>query len=216
MKKILLCILICLSANVSVFSQEYKKGDILGEGSLILAYPLLGLWRGEFNMKDHTTGTTHDAKLGGFSMGLGMKGLYFLTDHLALGLNASNMFFPQKLASGFELDVRTNIFNAMVLSRYYFNPHSKAKYYVTLAMGIADTTTEVYMAKKEKFHELGFAGLLGLGFDYPIKNNYFCGLEISYHHNTFHDRKTSSEGHDIELYPRANFFAFSYHISKKF
>ncbi|WP_424243905.1 outer membrane protein W [Elusimicrobium posterum] len=198
------------------FATEYVAGDIVAGMRLNTAYPLLGLWKGEFDVLEEPNTEAHDAKLGKLAAGMGIDAVYFLTDNLAVGVSAMNDFFDKRIASGVAKEVSTNIFNVMFLTRYYFNPQDKVKLYVPLAVGMANTAVTIEMLKDEKFYYTGFAAHIGAGVEYYIKNGVSLGAEVLYRHNVFHDSKYTSEGNYVALYPRTNYISYSLRLLKKF
>lgn len=211
---ILSCLIFLLPANA--FAAGYKQGDVLLNISVTTAYPLLGSWRGEYDVIDQTNGIKHDAKLGDWSIGGDLNLSYFFSPHFSAGLHVSDNDFPDRIASGVERNVGTYIVNTMFLMRYYFNPEDKIKVYIPAAIGAAFITARIEMDKKERFTDTGFAFHIGIGAEYYFNDKYGVALETRYNHNTFNSKKTTGKGYRIWLHPRANYESLVLRLFRKF
>ncbi|MGB2579463.1 hypothetical protein AAIR98_001382 [Elusimicrobium simillimum] len=215
MKKFLLALLALMPLS-PLCAVEYKKGDVQLSVSISTAYPFLGTWGGEYYVDNLTTGVRHDAKLGKWSVGSNLEAVYFLNSSIAVGLQTGHNEFADVIASGVEEEVGTNISNIMFLTRYYFNPAAKFKYYTAASIGIAFLKAYADLAKREEFEDTGFGAKLGFGTEYYFGKKWGTGAELRYNHNTFKVDKNISNGDRVRLYPRANYFSFSLRLFRKF
>ncbi|ACC98468.1 hypothetical protein Emin_0915 [Elusimicrobium minutum Pei191] len=215
MKRLVL-LLFAFTLATTVTAAENQKGDIHVGILISTAYPFLGTWGGEYYVNNYTQGIRHDAKLGKWSVGSDFEVIYFLDPHWAVGLKTGHNEFFQRVASGVDERVGTDIFNIMFLTKYYFNPKGKIKYYMPVSLGVAFIEANINLDRKEEFNDIGFAAKIGLGAEYDLTERWGTGVELKYNHNTFNTRETTLSGDIVKLYPRANYFSFGVSLFYKF
>ena len=218
MKKIIFCLgLLLLGPALSADSfAPYQRGDILLGGAVKWAFPGLGTDWGEVNVDQQTLDIAHDAKLGTMGAGAELQALYFVSAHVALGASVGTEFFSQDHASGLEKDVSTHISNYMLAGRVYLTPASPWRFYIPLALGVANTHITVDMEPNVLFKYTGFATHAGLGVEHAVSEHWLVGGEVRYNTNRFHDSRYTSHHEKVYVYPRANYISFVVRAARRF
>lgn len=202
-----------------VFGQagpSFQAGDVVLGLGIKSATPGLGTDWGEFNIVNKTTGVAHDAKPGISSLGGELQAMYFLTSWLGMGLSVADEYFDHDISSGVNMDVDTRVYNYLFLSRIFLNTQQTYKWYIPLAIGVADISARVDMNPKERFDYTGFAAQTGLGVTRFFNEAWAWAFEMRYNYNKFHATQTNARGEVYHVYPRLNYISVSLRVDYRF